>query len=138
MWAKILLILTLHGSATFDAWSTNRVINGSPPGFPPGREGNPIMRPFAGKPTMYLVSNLSVIPLDVWILSHKRQRASKIVAGGYAGWLGFLAVGNVRRLNSARDDYRRAMAVRCQWDPTHPGCAQAFGLNPADPAKPPW
>jgi len=95
MWAKIFLILALHGSATFDAWSTNRYVNHCGPGWicP---EGNPIYRPFAGRPTMYLALNVAVVPLDILILRGKRKRAVRIAAVSVASAQATFAVRNLR------------------------------------------
>ena len=95
VWTKIFLILALHGSANFDAWSTNRLINHCGPGSICG-EGNPIYRPFAGRPTMYLAVNLAVVPLDVLILRGKRKRAVGIIAISAASVQGAFALRNLR------------------------------------------
>jgi hypothetical protein len=81
MWKTIFLIGLLHGSATFDAWTTNRVINALP-----CQERNPIYRPFAGKPTMYVATNLAVVPIDIWLLSGRRKKLARVVAVVVTGW----------------------------------------------------
>jgi hypothetical protein len=48
-----------HGAATFDAWSTRRVISSGE-----GRELNPMLRPFAGNGSLYAVVQVSPLLFD--------------------------------------------------------------------------
>src|ERR1700691_961923 len=43
------LSIAAHGTATFDAWSTRRVLSS----MPNAEEANPLLRPFAGHASMY-------------------------------------------------------------------------------------
>lgn len=52
-WHKLVLILALHTSHTFDAYSTNHSIK-----HQNVYEANPIYKPFAGKKTMYIAENV--------------------------------------------------------------------------------
>jgi len=53
------LSIAQHGAATFDAWSTRRVISSGQ-----GRELNPTLRPFAGNGSLYAVVQVGPIVLD--------------------------------------------------------------------------
>jgi len=53
------LSITQHGAATFDAWSTRRVISSGQ-----GRELNPTLRPFAGNGSLYVVAQVGPIVFD--------------------------------------------------------------------------
>jgi hypothetical protein len=66
--AKVLLILAInHGSATFDAWSTERAVR-----FPFVQESNPVMRPFVhSKPAAYIVVQTQGLVADWLELRHK-------------------------------------------------------------------
>jgi hypothetical protein len=48
-----------HGAATFDAWSTRRVISSGQ-----GQELNPLLRPFAGNGSLYAVMQVGPVALD--------------------------------------------------------------------------
>jgi hypothetical protein len=50
------LTITQHSAATFDAWSTRRVISSGQ-----GQELNPMLRPFAGNASLYAV--IQVVPV---------------------------------------------------------------------------
>ena len=63
------LSIAEHGAATFDAWSTRRVISS---GF--GREENPLLRPFAGNASMYAA--IQVGPAIFDLLSRKMMTSS--------------------------------------------------------------
>jgi hypothetical protein len=58
------LSIAAHGAATFDAWSTRRVISS---GY--GHEENPLLRPFAGNASMYVA--VQVGPAICDLLSRK-------------------------------------------------------------------
>ena len=53
------LTIAQHGAATFDAWSTRRVIS---MGW--GQEGNPLLRPFASNTSLYAAIQVSPLILD--------------------------------------------------------------------------
>lgn len=64
----ILLSVTEHGSAGFDAWSTRYALSN-------GRvEADPVMRPFAGSPAIY--GAIQVIPIGLDYVAHRFQRSS--------------------------------------------------------------
>jgi hypothetical protein len=107
MWKSIVLIALLHGSATFDAWTTNRLM-----GNYPARELNPIYRPFAGKPTMYVALNVAMVPLDIWLLSGKKKKLARIVAGATVGFEAGCGIRNMHVYNEWRRFYDRWWAER--------------------------
>jgi hypothetical protein len=51
--------ITQHGAATFDAWSTRRVISSGQ-----GQELNPVLRPFAGSGSLYAVMQVGPVAFD--------------------------------------------------------------------------
>jgi hypothetical protein len=53
------LSITQHGVATFDAWSTRRVISSGQ-----GQELNPMLRPFAGNGSLYAVMQVGPVAFD--------------------------------------------------------------------------
>jgi hypothetical protein len=53
------LSIAQHSTATFDAWSTRRVISGGQ-----GQELNPTLRPFAGNGSLFAVVQAAPIVLD--------------------------------------------------------------------------
>ena len=112
MWKTILLIFALHGTATFDAWSTNQFLNDRPPGWD-RCELNPLLRPFAGKPTMYVAINLPLVPLDIWLLKRPKSKAARILAVGLSGSYTTFGVRNVK---IHRDDWREWR----KWQPVNP------------------
>ncbi len=58
---RLWLTLTIaqHGAATFDAWSTRRVISSGQ-----GQERNPLLRPFAGNESLYAAIQAGPTVLD--------------------------------------------------------------------------
>jgi len=54
------LSLAAHGTATFDAWSTRRVLSSMPNTV----EANPMLRPFAGNASMYAAVQVAPTVLD--------------------------------------------------------------------------
>jgi hypothetical protein len=58
---RLWLTLTIaqHGAATFDAWSTRRVISSGQ-----GQERNPLLRPFAGNASLYAAIQVGPTVLD--------------------------------------------------------------------------
>jgi len=75
--AKAILILLLnHGGATFDAWSTRRLM-GRYSGI---YEMNPIERPFAGSSALYLTSQGDAIIADVLMLHKWTNRKPKVAS----------------------------------------------------------
>jgi hypothetical protein len=77
--AKTMLIVALHASVTFDAWTTVRVQNEPFPARTHAVEDDPLMRPFAKGPAMYPAINLLPLPLDLAILRARSRRAKMIV-----------------------------------------------------------
>jgi len=63
------LSIAEHGAATFDAWSTRRVISSGL-----GREENPLLRPFAGNASMYAAVQVGPVIFD--LLSRKMMTSS--------------------------------------------------------------
>jgi hypothetical protein len=55
----LMLSIAQHGAATFDAWSTRRVISSGQ-----GQELNPLLRPFAGNASLYAVIQVGPALLD--------------------------------------------------------------------------
>ncbi len=53
------LTIAQHSAATFDAWSTDRVISSGQ-----GRELNPLLKPFAGNASLYAAIQVSPAVLD--------------------------------------------------------------------------
>lgn len=54
------LSIAAHGTATFDAWSTRRVLSA----MPNAQEANPLLRPFAGNASMYAAVQAAPTILD--------------------------------------------------------------------------
>lgn len=109
--SKIALILLLHATATLDAGTTNRLFNRLPPGYR-AYESNPMMRPFAGKRSMYLAINLSYIPLDIALIKSRRhEKIVKAWAAGAIGWEIFLANRNHRRMRAGWEGYGQSLAA---------------------------
>lgn len=63
------LSVATHGAATFDAWSTNRAISQG------HTEMNPMLKPFAGNPSMYAA--VQVGPLLFDFIGRRMQRSDK-------------------------------------------------------------
>lgn len=123
MLAKILLILSLHGSASVDAWTTNRWVSGGPPGWP-GGEANPIYRPFAGHKSMYVAVNLAQLPLDIWILSGKKPKAARWVASVVSGAQASMAIRNHRLWSKKMEQYAIDRRAWPKWDGIYRKCSE--------------
>jgi hypothetical protein len=123
MWAKILLILSLHGSASVDAWTTNRWISDGPPGRP-GSEANPLYRPFAGSKKMYVAVNLAQVPLDIWILSGKKPKAARWTAAAVSGIQTSMAIRNQRLYMARAEQYRQDRLMWPKWDGVYRKCSE--------------
>jgi|SRR5579883_476268 len=54
------LSIAAHGTATFDAWSTRRVLSA----VPNAQEANPLLRPFAGNASMYAAVQVAPVIFD--------------------------------------------------------------------------
>lgn len=54
------LMIATHSGAALDAWSTRRALSGN---F--GREGDPLMRPFAHSKTLYLATQVTPLLMDI-------------------------------------------------------------------------
>jgi hypothetical protein len=54
------LMIATHTGAALDAWSTRRALSGN---F--GREGDPLMRPFAHSRTLYLATQVTPLLMDI-------------------------------------------------------------------------
>ena len=63
------LSVAAHGTATFDAWSTRRVLSSMPNAV----EANPLLRPFAGNASMYAAVQVAPTILD--FVSHKMMNS---------------------------------------------------------------
>jgi hypothetical protein len=138
MWAKILLILSLYGSASVDAWTTNQWVSGGPPGWA-GSEANPLYRPFAGSKKMYVAVNLAQVPLDIWILSGKKRKAARWVAVAMSGFQSSMAIRNNRIRSARMEQYRQDRLTWPKWDGVYRDCPFGFGVNAAGcPYYPPW
>ena len=62
------LTIAQHSAATFDAWSTDRVISSGQ-----GRELNPLLKPFAGNASLYAAIQVSPAVLDY--LGHRMMKS---------------------------------------------------------------
>ncbi len=67
--AWLVLSIAEHGAATFDAWTTNRAIAQG------HTEENPMLRPFAGHPSMYAA--VQVAPLLFDFIGRRMQRSDR-------------------------------------------------------------
>jgi hypothetical protein len=88
--ALILLGLAVHSAVTWDAQSTNHFFNHCPSGYRP-TEVDPIMRPFAGKATMYLMANLLfAAPFDLLLYRTRHgQKLTRVLTYAAAStWMG--------------------------------------------------
>jgi len=86
----ILLGLAVHAAVTWDAQSTNHFFSHCPNGYKP-TEVDPLMRPFAGKGTMYPMANLLfAVPFDLLLYRTRHGRKlSRVLAQAAAGtWAG--------------------------------------------------
>jgi hypothetical protein len=54
----VLLSLAQHGAATFDAYATRRAVSSG------AAERNPVLRPFAGSPSIYAAIQVAPVGLD--------------------------------------------------------------------------
>ena len=106
-----ILILLLHGSATFDAWTTNQLMNHRPPGWGSTRELNPLLRPWAGKKSLYPVVNLTVLPLDIWLLKRPKSSVAKTLAVGLIGARGAVGWHNAAIQRARWQEYDRQQAA---------------------------
>ena len=63
----IALAIAQHSSATFDAWTTRRVISSGA-----GHETDPLLRPFAGNDSLYAVIQVAPVALEYlsWHMMH--------------------------------------------------------------------
>jgi len=138
MWQKLLLILALHGGANFDAWTTDQAFNATPPGLT-YQEINPLVRPCLGNRGAYIVLNLELIPLDVWILSSRKPRAARWVAGAWLGSQTYQGFRNLRRKKEIEDRYIRDRLTWPLWDGVYRDCPHGSGVNAAGcPIDPGW
>ncbi len=97
----VVLIGLLHASVTLDAWSTNRLFNNHPPGYRPV-EYNPLLKPFAGKPSMYLMANLLTVPTDIFLLKyHRHPRFAEVLVGANIGFEAMMIKRNLQTLDNA-------------------------------------
>lgn len=103
----VVLIGLLHASVTVDAWSTNRLFNDHPPGYRPV-EYNPLLSPFAGMPSVYLMANLLTIPTDIFLLKYRRHpRFTEALVGANIGFEAILIRNNLRTLDNARRNWEK-------------------------------
>jgi hypothetical protein len=72
------LSIAQSGAATFDAWSTRRVVSSG------GQEINPMLRPFAGNASLYAA--IQVAPLALDYVSH-RMMASEHGWARHTWWM---------------------------------------------------
>lgn len=72
----LMLSIAQHGAATFDAWSTRRLISS-------GQERNPLLRPFAGNASLYAVIQVGPALLDFVGRRMMIAMAGLDVRGGY-------------------------------------------------------
>ena len=108
--AKSLLIVAMHASVSFDAWTTVRFQNAA---FPPGIhavEDDPLMRPFARGPGLYPAINALPLPIDLMLLkarSRKSKRLAYALAIGVIALETFTARRNMARYDQIESAYRQ-------------------------------
>ena len=88
--AIILMGLAIHAAVTWDAQSTNHFFSHCPPGYKPA-EVDPLMRPFAGKASMYPMANLLfAVPFDLLLYKTRHgQKLTKVLTYATASaWVG--------------------------------------------------
>jgi len=88
--AIILLSLAIHSAVTWDAQSTNHFFSHCPPGYRPA-EVDPLMRPFAGKASMYPMANLLfAVPFDLLLYKTRHgQKMTRVLTYATASaWVG--------------------------------------------------
>jgi len=138
MWHKMFLILVLHAGANFDAWTTNQSYHATPPGLT-YQEINPLVRSYAGGRGAYVVLNLELVPLDIWIASGKKPSAAKAVAGAWLGSQAYQSFRNLHRKRRLERDYRRDRETWPLWDGIYRNCPHGNGVNAAGcPIDPGW
>jgi len=98
---RLWLTLTIaqHGAATFDAWSTRRVISSGQ-----CQEQNPLLKPFAGNASLYAAIQVGPIVLDYL---GRRMMKSQQGWARHAWWLP-QAVGTALSVASAAHNLRLA------------------------------
>lgn len=64
----VMLSLAQHGAATFDAFATRRAVSSG------AIERNPLMRPFAGSPSIYAAIQIAPVGLDYVALRMRRSQ----------------------------------------------------------------
>jgi hypothetical protein len=84
--AKKLLLLALagHASATFDAWTTRRLLSQHAHDQHPAYEANPVLRPFAGNSTLYGVIQADAVLTDALLSRSKHRRLAVGITVGIA------------------------------------------------------
>jgi hypothetical protein len=87
-------VAAMHIAAAYDASCTNRLVNEKPPtvpGYAPfwANAINPLLRPFAGRWSMYPATEALDSPLSVWLLKAKGSRNRKIAFAAVAAETGF-------------------------------------------------
>ena len=97
------LSIAQHGAATFDAWSTRRVISSGQ-----GLERNPLLRPFAGNASLYGAIQVGPVLLDY--LAHRMMKSQHGWAR-HAWWLP-QALGTAASIASAVHNVRLASVPR--------------------------
>ena len=88
--AIILLSLAVHAAVTWDAQSTNHFFSHCPAGYKP-TEVDPLMRPFAGKASMYPMANLLfAAPFDLLLYRtrHSRKLTRVLTYAAASTWVG--------------------------------------------------
>src|ERR1700758_800102 len=93
------LTVAQHGAATFDAWSTRRVISSGQ-----CQEQNPLLKPFAGNASLYAAIQVGPIVLDYL---GRRMMKSQQGWARHAWWLP-QAVGTALSVASAAHNLRLA------------------------------
>jgi len=107
--ALILLGLAVHAAVTWDAQSTNHFFSHCPSGYRP-TEVDPIMRPFAGKASIYPMANLLfAAPFDLLLYRTRygQKLSRKLTYGAASAWVGVeiqQSIMNIRHehMNSGR------------------------------------
>ena len=82
----MLWTILLHGSAAWDGLETNRTFSVVPSAPNRMREANPLLRPFAGRPTMYLAIQVdAAAATGLLLFARHRGPKTKWLARAFAG-----------------------------------------------------
>lgn len=106
---RLLIILVLHhGSALYDAWTTQRLVSSG------GRELNPAIRSFAKSPSIYLVVQGDVLIADFLCIRRSKfcKVASSLVTSEHLAFGLRNQFGVIPKQNSINAAYEKADQLR--------------------------